>query len=384
MNISIIGGLGHIGLPISCLFQVNDNNVTIIDTDKESIENTKNGKPSFYEPGLTDILNQALSKGLKITDEIKFLEESDFVFITIGTSSRLEDKENFDKVINQVIKESKIGSKIILRSTVDFGTCKKILDNNLFQEKELILAYCPERIAEGKALEELQILPQIIGVDINQDFKIFEKLFDSIGAKSINVSFQEAEFIKLFSNVYRYAEFSLINEFSNIAQKNEINFNKVFQLAKKEYPRLKNTPEPGFVGGPCLPKDTKTFINNFQLENSVINNLEETNSKYFQNIIRDINSKFNNNIIIFLGITFKPDSDDLRGSISYNLSKELIERGNELYIIEPNINEESVPEKIYKYEEVKDLTENIIVGTNHTEFKDYDFEGKKVIKVGNK
>ena len=94
--------------------------------------------------------------------------------------------------------------------------------------------------------------------------------------------------------------------------------------------------------------------------------------------------KFNNNIIIFLGITFKPDSDDLRGSISYNLSKELIERGNELYIIEPNINEESVPEKIYKYEEVKDLTENIIVGTNHTEFKDYDFEGKKVIKVGNK
>ena len=72
MNISIIGGLGHIGLPISCLFQVNDNNVTIIDTDKESIENTKNGKPSFYEPGLTDILNQALSKGLKITDEIKF------------------------------------------------------------------------------------------------------------------------------------------------------------------------------------------------------------------------------------------------------------------------------------------------------------------------
>ena len=191
MNISIIGGLGHIGLPISCLFQVNDNNVTIIDTDKESIENTKNGKPSFYEPGLTDILNQALSKGLKITDEIKFLEESDFVFITIGTSSRLEDKENFDKVINQVIKESKIGSKIILRITVDFGTCKKILDNNLFQEKELILAYCPERIAEGKALEELQILPQIIGVDINQDFKIFEKLFDSIGAKSINVSFKK-------------------------------------------------------------------------------------------------------------------------------------------------------------------------------------------------
>ena len=238
-----------------------------------------------------------------------------------------------------------------------------------------------KELLKEKALEELQILPQIIGVDINQDFKIFEKLFDSIGAKSINVSFQ-AEFIKLFSNVYRYAEFSLINEFSNIAQKNEINFNKVFQLAKKEYPRLKNTPSQDLLVDLVYP-NTKTFINNFQLENSVINNLEETNSKYFQNIIRDINSKFNNNIIIFLGITFKPDSDDLRGSISYNLSKELIERGNELYIIEPNINEESVPEKIYKYEEVKDLTENIIVGTNHTEFKDYDFEGKKVIKVGN-
>ena len=211
-----------------------------------------------------------------------------------------------------------------------------------FKRKNLFFAYCPERIAEGKALEELQILPQIIGVDINQDFKIFEKLFDSIGAKSINVSFQEAEFIKLFSNVYiDMLNFLLSTNFQILLKKHEINFNKVFQLAKKEYPRLKNTPEPGFVGGPCLPKDTKDgFINNFQLENSVINNLEETNSKYFQNIIRDINSKFNNNIIIFLGITFKPDSDDLRGSISYNLSKELIERGNELYIIEPNINEE--------------------------------------------
>tara|TARA_B100001057_G_C22856175_1_gene952748 strand:+ start:694 stop:1848 length:1155 start_codon:yes stop_codon:yes gene_type:complete len=383
MNISIIGGLGHIGLPLSCLFQVNDNNVVIIDTNKDNIENVRNGKPNFYEPGLEDILNEALSKGLKITDEIKYLSESEFVIITIGTSSKQEDKNNFNKVVNQVIEKLSVGSKIILRSTIDFGTCQKIINNKLFQEKKLILAYCPERIAEGKALDELQILPQIIGTSTQKDFEIFKDLFDSIGTESISVSFQEAEFIKLFSNVYRYAEFSLINEFSNIAQKNHIDFNKVFQLAKKEYPRLRNAPETGFVGGPCLPKDTKTFINNFQLEDSVINKLEDTNIDYFKNIIKDINSKFSNEIIIFLGITFKPDSDDLRGSISYNLSKELIESGNELYIIEPNINEKNIPEKIYKYEEVKNLTENVIIGTSHTEFRDYDFEGKKVIQIGN-
>ena len=103
------------------------------------------------------------------------------------------------------------------------------------------------------------------------------------------MSVSRSKIYKLFSNVYRYAEFSLINEFSNIAQKNEINFNKVFQLAKRNI-KIEKIPKPGFVGGPCL-QDTKTFINNFQLENSVINNLEETNSKYFQNIIRDINTR---------------------------------------------------------------------------------------------
>ncbi len=383
MKIAVIGGLGHIGLPLSCILQVNDSNVIIIDENKGIIDSVLSGKPPFFEPNLKENLDIALKKGLQITDDYMKISECEYVVVTIGTSSSKKDRLNFMNLIDKVLENLAPNSKLILRSTIDYGTCSKLLKNKIFQKNNIMLGYCPERIAEGKAFDEMVTLPQIIGAEPD-NFSEFEKFFSIIGTDTINVSFEEAEFVKLFSNVYRYSEFSLINEFKNISSKFNLNFDRILEVATLDYPRLENVPSPGFVGGPCLPKDTKTFVENFNQENNIIDLFSNTNELFLENILIEIKNNCPSKKIIFLGLTFKPESDDLRGSVSYELSKKLKIEGFEVYIVEPNIPDEAIEEITYVYEDIKEVSNYVIIGTNHKEFKEYDFKDKEVLKIGNK
>tara|TARA_B100001989_G_scaffold127513_1_gene90085 strand:- start:1497 stop:2648 length:1152 start_codon:yes stop_codon:yes gene_type:complete len=381
MTIGVIGGLGHIGLPLSCLLQINGSSVVIIDENKTIFDSVSSGKPPFFEPNLNDNLKKAIKNGLQITDDYKKISECEYVVVTIGTSSLEKDKINFENLINKTIEILAPNSKLILRSTVDYGTCSKLLKNKILQDKNIKLAYCPERIAEGKAFEEIVKLPQIIGT-VQKNFSEFEAFFNVIGTKTINVTYEEAEFIKLFSNVYRYSEFSLINEFKNISSKINLDFNRILEVATLDYPRLENVASPGFVGGPCLPKDTKTFVENFKQENNIIDLFLNTNEQFLENILTEIKKNCLSKKIIFLGITFKPESDDLRGSVSYELSKKLKIDGFEVFIVEPNIPDKAIEEMTYVYEDVKEESNYVIIGTNHKEFKNYDFKDKEVLKIG--
>lgn len=381
MTIGVIGGLGHIGLPLSCLLQINGSSVVIIDENKTIFDSVSSGKPPFFEPNLNDNLKKAIKNGLQITNDYKKISECEYVVVTIGTSSSEKDKINFENLINKTIEILAPNSKLILRSTVDYGTCSKLLKNKILQDKNIKLAYCPERIAEGKAFEEIVKLPQIIGT-VQKNFSEFEAFFNVIGTKTINVTYEEAEFIKLFSNVYRYSEFSLINEFKNISSKINLDFNRILEVATLDYPRLENVASPGFVGGPCLPKDTKTFVENFKQENNIIDLFLNTNEQFLENILTEIKKNCLSKKIIFLGITFKPESDDLRGSVSYELSKKLKIDGFEVFIVEPNIPDKAIEEMTYVYEDVKEESNYVIIGTNHKEFKNYDFKDKEVLKIG--
>ena len=287
MTIGVIGGLGHIGLPLSCLLQINGSSVVIIDENKTIFDSVSSGKPPFFEPNLNDNLKKAIKNGLQITNDYKKISECEYVVVTIGTSSSEKDKINFENLINKTIEILAPNSKLILRSTVDYGTCSKLLKNKILQDKNIKLAYCPERIAEGKAFEEIVKLPQIIGT-VQKNFSEFEAFFNVIGTKTINVTYEEADFIKLFSNVYRYSEFSLINEFKNISSKINLDFNRILEVATLDYPRLENVASPGFVGGPCLPKDTKTFVENFKQENNIIDLFLNTNEQFLENILTEI------------------------------------------------------------------------------------------------
>lgn len=381
-KIAVVGGAGHIGLPFSCLLQNNGFFVTIIDTNEDSLSKIKNKKAPFLEEGLETNIKDALESGLKLSSDINDVKDQDFVIVTLGTSSNKEDIDNFNFIVNSIIEKTTLNTKVILRSTIAINTCKEIIINALFKEKKLKLAYCPERIAEGKSFKEILSIPQIIGTNNSEDYKEFNELFEKLGIEILNTNFENSEFVKLFSNTYRFTEFSLINEFYNIAKENQINFDEIIKLATQNYPRLQNIPSIGLVGGPCLPKDTETFLNSYAPDNEVIRAFQKSHTKLIKNIIDNCLNLFSNKIIIQLGITFKPESDDIRDSQSVVVNNLLIDKGFTVYVVDPYVKKTQFDFEIYKYEDVEDLTDNILITTNHNVFESYNLKEKKVYKIG--
>ena len=212
--------------------------------------------------------------------------------------------------------------------------------------------------------------------------QIFHNFFDSINISSKKTTFKNAVFLKLFTNTYRYAEFSLVNEFYNIAKEQLIDFDDIVSLAKDNYPRLKNLPSKGFVGGPCLIKDTKTFIKEYDENNVLLTSIQNVNDKFFDNIFNECLEMFENKTLIQLGLSFKPNSDDLRSSLSLRFYFYLIENGFEVFPVDKFVKSENI--KFYEFEEVEDLTNNILIATYHDYFKKLNLSNKKVVTVGNK
>ena len=381
-DVSVVGGAGHIGLPLSCYIASKGHKVTIVDTNEDVLNNLKNDDLPFSEVNLEEYWKLAKNNNIELSSKNQSIENSDFIVITLGSSSEIEDIKIFDSLINDVLENARPESKIILRSTINIETIETIETNELFIEKDLKLAYCPERIAEGMSLEELPTMPQIIGVKNDEDYQIFHNFFDSINISSKKTTFKNAVFLKLFTNTYRYAEFSLVNEFYNIAKEQLIDFDDITSLAKDNYPRLKNLPSKGFVGGPCLIKDTKTFIKEYDENNVLLTSIQNVNDKFFENIFNECLEMFENKTLIQLGLSFKPNSDDLRSSLSLRFYFYLIENGFKVFPVDKFVKSENI--KFYEFEEVEDLTNNILIATYHDYFKKLNLSNKKVVTVGNK
>ncbi len=378
-SVSIVGGGGHIGLPLSCFIQNKGFNVSIVDNNKQIIDLINNGKTSFYEDKLDDNLDIALRNGLQATNEIETIKNSEFVIITIGTSSSKESISFFKQLVDDVIINISDKSILILRSTVTVEDIDYILGNKIFSKKKLGLAYCPERIAEGKAFEELDKLPQIIGTNDEFIREVVENFFKDLDVKTISTTLENAVFIKLFSNAYRHANFSLANEFHNIAQKNKLDFEDIRKIATEDYPRLLNLPFSGYVGGPCLPKDLETFIKTYKVEDSLLNHLPTVNENYLDSIVERCISIFEDKSVIQLGLGFKINSDDVRGSGAVVLNNKLRDKGFKVFSVDPLINKSEFEHELFEFNEVKNKSKNILIAVNHELFKDYDLKNKKIL-----
>jgi UDP-N-acetyl-D-mannosaminuronic acid dehydrogenase len=380
-KISVIGGAGHIGLPFSCFMQNKGYKVTIVDTDTIALDIIKSGNTPFIEEGLESELIKAIDNGLEFDTSLNKSNDSDYLIITIGTSSKKEDIILFREVINELSENSKKDSFFILRSTIDLESYEFVITHENIINKGIKVAYCPERIAEGKALEEIESLPQIIGVKNDSEYKIFSNFFNDLKIDTIKTSIEDSIFIKLFTNAYRYASFNLINEFSNIAIENGLDFETLYDVARSEYPRLENSPLTGMVGGPCLPKDFETFQNSYGDNRNLLSQLSRSESLFLENVVANCKREFLDKKIIQLGVSFKSNSDDLRTSSSLKLYNQLTDNGFEVFIVDPWI-KPSVDLNVFEYNTIKDKTENVLIATNHDIFKDYNLENKNVIKVG--
>ncbi len=378
-KVCIVGGAGHIGLPLSCFLQNKGLNVKIVDNNSKALKMLSAGMPTFYEAMLEENLKNALSNGLTFTNDIQKIKDSKFVIVTIGTASNKKSVTLFNNLIEDVLNHIDKNSYLLLRSTVTKKDIESIKNNSNFNEKKINLSYCPERIAEGIAFEELNKLPQIIGTENDEVDNTIKEFFYNLDIETIFTSFDNAIFIKLFSNAYRHANFSLTNEFFNIATANNLDFENILKISTYKYPRLANLPKTGYVGGPCLPKDLDTFIKSYDVNNSLLNKVENVNETFIDNIVSNCLRLFKDGKIIQLGLTFKENSDDLRGSGSIVLNKKLKDNDFEVYAVDPLVNKEEVDFELFDFSEAINHSKNIIVSVNHKVFHDLDFSNKKIL-----
>ena len=327
IKITIIGGAGHIGLPLGILFANKGIDVTLYDKNYTAIKKINNYQLPFMEEDGKKLLKKNKKKIFATTNK-KFISKSNVVIVCIGTpiKNNKPDFFYFFKLFKEIKNYLAPNQLLIIRSSIYPGTCKKI--QKFLGKKFINISYCPERVVQGKSISELPKLPQIISGISEASIKKSTSLFNLICEKTIVTSILEAELIKLFSNAWRYINFSISNEFYMICENLGINFMKLRKNMIEGYERNSNIPTAGFAAGPCLYKDTIQLSS--YLKKSFT--LGKVSTKINQGlpffIYKQLLNKFKNNLkkktIGILGITFKANIDDTRDSLAkelYNLLK---------------------------------------------------------------
>jgi UDP-N-acetyl-D-mannosaminuronic acid dehydrogenase len=328
-RIVVVGGCGHIGLPLSVALANAGFNVVAYDINQTNVDYALTGKMPFIEDNGDEQLSLAL-KSEKLDIRSFLLDEdigSDFI-LTLGTP--VDEFLNpsfsiFEKSLTPLLKYFTNESLIILRSTVYPGTTDWLHNFLIENKKTPNVAFCLERVVQCKTLEEIKELPQIVSATSKNAEKRASDIFLKLTKKVITCQPKEAEFAKLFLNSYRYIQFAIANQFFILANDAGLDFHKIRKIMSEDYPRADGLPGPGFAAGPCLFKDTMQLVsfaqNNFGLGFHAML-VNEGLVLYIKNLIEKEYDGFNTTVGL-LGMAFKKDCDDIRSSLSYKLKKTL-------------------------------------------------------------
>ncbi len=377
-GILVVGGGGHIGLPLSLYLANRNMNVTILDVSHKTVDLVSQGIMPFHEPGCQKILSTVIETGeLKIFSSLIYSTQKQWpvAIVIIGTqllSTGQPDRKGVLNCIEEIHGHLSENALLILRSTVYPGTTELVrsfLKNIGRHDVKVIFA--PERIAEGFALNELEVLPQIVGADSDADFESGKIFFELVGNRILRTTTKEAEFIKLTTNAYRFAHFALGNAIYLAAQRENLDYSNLMKTMMDDYPRLSSLPRSGYVGGPCLIKDTIQLQSYLGGSNSMTEFALSVNRELVDFTIRKIiqaSDGVQKKRIGILGIAFKPESDDIRDSPILSVMKELQRVGYEVKYFDPMARTE-----FFDFEELEEILNNsniIVIGTPHKQFAD--------------
>jgi UDP-N-acetyl-D-mannosaminuronic acid dehydrogenase len=325
-DICVIGGAGHVGLPISLLFAQKGKSVIAYDTDGAAVDAISHGKFPFLEKSGQKTLNEVLNKTFFITTDKTKISECRIVIISIGTpvDEHLNPRITaFRRFLDDIYDLLRDNQHLILRSTVFPGTTLKTFEHLCSRGKKMRVSFCPERIAEGNAFEELCSLPQIISSIDEEGLQELDALFSLLTHRTIRLSPIEAELAKLFTNSWRYIQFSIANQFYELSTQFNLDFYRIFNAITFDYPRAKGFPRAGFAAGPCLLKDTMQLAafsnNNFFLGHAAML-INEGLPNFIVQRLKDRYS-LKEMVVGILGMTFKADNDDRRDSLGFKLKK---------------------------------------------------------------
>ena len=381
-KITILGGAGHIGLPLSIVFANKGFDVSILDNNKENLSLAKKGIMPFKEKDGEKNLKKALKTKLKFYSQPSNFISGSTIIITVGTpvdEFLNPDMSQIKNCIDGLIPFLKNGQLIILRSTVYPGTSEWLF-NYLNKKKKCHVAFCHERVIQGYTFDEIEKLPQIIAASSKLAQKKATEIFDKISKKIVYCSLNEAEYSKLFSNAFRYSQFAVANEFYMLADKAGLNFNRIREITKQGYPRAEGLPSAGFAAGPCLLKDTMQLLsisrNNFSIGNSSM----LVNEGLVLYLIDKLEKKFDlkKKNIGLLGMSFKAECDDTRSSLSYKLKKFLIPKVKNVYCTDPFVKTDN---NLVKLNFLLQKSDILILCVPHKKYQNLSIKNKELIDI---
>jgi UDP-N-acetyl-D-mannosaminuronic acid dehydrogenase len=379
-KVVIIGGCGHVGLPLGIVFANCGLDVVLLDRDQAKIDIVNGGQMPFMETNALEQLQNVVGKTLTATSDPTCLRDSDAAIAVLGTP--VDEHLNptvtdLYRSIDQVIDQMPEGALLVLRSTVYPGVTKLVYERLQASGRKIHLSFCPERIAEGKAMEEIRTLPQIISAFDPDSLQRVRALFSVINDDLIELSPLEAELAKLFTNSWRYMNFAISNQFYVLAETYGLDFQRIYNAVTHRYPRMRSFAKAGFAAGPCLLKDTLQLSafsgNNFFLGHSAML-INEGLPNFIVTQLRQ-QHKLREKVVAVLGMAFKSESDDTRESLSYKLRKLLIVEAKDVLCTDPYV----ADSRLVKLEDAVEKADIIILGAPHGAYRDLRFPTRKAV-----
>ncbi len=377
----IIGGCGHVGLPLGVKFALAGAETTLIDIDAAVVEKVNGGSFPFLERGGDEQLRLAIDAGLRATTEPMKCAEADIVVFVIGTpvDEHLNPKiSDVVQIFDGYVEYIKPGALVVMRSTLFPGTMEHLYNRVSQAKLDLNLAFCPERVAQGYALDEIDSLPQIVSAFEDKAFNAAYELFAALAPEIIKLSPLEAEMTKLMANSWRYLEFAIANQFYMIAEKNGVDFYKIYEAIRYDYPRAKGYKSPGFAAGPCLFKDTMQLASFFDHQFSMGHSAMLVNEGLAGFVVDKAAAHFDGSLwgktVGILGMTFKANNDDIRESLSFRVRKGLEFKGAKVLFNDPYL-EGSTP-----LDELESAADVLVLSTPHREYGDREYGDRAFTK----
>ena len=371
-DVVIVGGCGHVGLPLGLAFADRGLQVALFDVNAEAVQQVARGVMPFTEEGADEVLRRVLGLQLIATTDPGVVSTAETVVVVIGTpvDEHLNpDPNTVSHAVEHISDYLRDGQLLVLRSTLYPGTTALVEATIAHLGKSVDVAFCPERIAEGKAMTELFELPQIVSSRQQNGLDRAEKLFGNLASQMVRMQPEEAELAKLFTNTWRYIRFAIANQLFMMANDFGLDYERIRAGVTFDYPRASDLPGAGFAAGPCLLKDTMQLAafnnNNFVLGHAAMLVNEGLPMYMVSRLERSY--PLGDMTVGLLGMSFKAESDDIRSSLSYKLKRLLRFKAKRVLCHDPYV---SVDPNLVSLETVTRDSDLLILSTPHKMYRD--------------
>ncbi|HEY1249728.1 MAG TPA: nucleotide sugar dehydrogenase [Thermoanaerobaculia bacterium] len=324
-DVCVIGGGGHVGLPLALTFADSGFRTVIYDTNAQTVAKIRRGEMPFAEEGAQELLTRIVGGDLlEVRETPELMNECRFLVLVIGTPVDVHLTPSFTgihRALEACGSNLRDGQILILRSTIFPGISEHVQKDLAARGLDIGVAFCPERVAQGNSLREIRQLPQIVSAFRPETREAVRGLFGRFVHEFIEMTPMEAEVCKLMTNATRYIQFAIANQFYTIAQEHGLDFDRILHGCRHNYPRMAAMPGPGLAAGPCLLKDTMQLAafsrDSFPLGHSAMLINEGLPARLVEQARRD--GDLSGKVAGVLGMAFKAESDDPRDSLSYKL-----------------------------------------------------------------